>query len=70
MSLSLLQKTMSISPKNTSPAGNAVALGLGLALAPFTGGYSLFYSAFHVAAANGIKAVQNASADKKGHSYN
>ena len=56
---------MSISPKNTSPAGNAVALGLGLALAPFTGGYSLFYSAFHVAAANGIKAVQDANAGKE-----
>ena len=56
---------MSISPKNTSPAGNAVALGLGLALAPFTGGYSLFYLAFHVAAANGIKAVQDANAGKE-----
>ena len=61
---------MSISPKNTSPAGNAVALGLGLALAPFTGGYSLFYSAFHVAAANGIKAVQDANAEKEDSSSN
>ena len=61
---------MSISPKNTSPAGNAVALGLGLALAPFTGGYSLLYSAFHVAAANGIKAVQDANLNSEDTSSN
>ena len=61
---------MSISPQNTTPAGNAVALGIGLALAPFTGGYSLLYSAFHVAAANGIKAVQDANDDQENTSNN
>ena len=48
----------------------AIALGVGLALAPFTGGYSLLYTGFHVAAANGIKAVQDAQDNNADSSAN
>jgi hypothetical protein len=61
---------MSLNPKNMNAKNTAIALGVGLVLAPFTGGYSLLYTGFHVAAANGIKAVQDAQDNNADSSAN
>ena len=45
-----MSKKIKRSPKHEFSAQNAVVgLGIGLALAPFTGGSSLLFTAFHVA---------------------
>ena len=56
---------MSVNPDTMSPKNALIGLGVGLALAPFTGGYSLLYCGFHVAAASAIKAGKDVYENNK-----